>query len=290
MKFMLLLIWLLVAAQSENLPETIVVERGDLMPEGIEYDGERFLLSSMAEGTVYSVADDGTVTPFVQDDELIASLGLEVDAERLLVVGADLGVIEADAAGLAQLGIYDLLTGERLHLVDLGELAPTHKHFANDVAVDDEGNAYVTDSLAPVIYKVDPEGSASVLIEDERLLIDGFGGNGIVYHPDDYLIVGISGVELFKVPLENPEEMTVVKTGETIGADGMVWHPDGDLIVVSNGEVLALSSEDDWQAASVTRRARNHPASTAAIRAGEIYVIHPSAGSPESRIVRVTLE
>ena len=294
----LLFIGIRVQAQVANLPEMIVVERGDLMPEGIEYDAEkeRFLLSSMAEGHVYAVADDGTLTPLVQDAALIASLGLEIDGanKRLLVAGADLSIVDnPENKGTAQLGVYDLETGERLHLVDLGALLPNHRHLANDIALDDEGNAYITDSLAPAIYKVDTEGNASILVQDDRLLIDGFGGNGIVYHPDGYLIVGISGVELFKVPLENPEEMSMVETDQTIGADGMIWHPDGELIVVSNGDVLALVSKDNWQTATVTKISRNHPATTAALRDDEIFVIYPSYGSranPESRIVRVDLE
>lgn len=277
-----------VLAGTDNPPDRIRVERSDFFPEGIEYDaaGERFLLSSLVEGTVFAVADDGTLTPFIEDEDVLASVGLEIDEalNRLLVVAADATVsLESETMGAALLGIYDLETGERLHLVDLANLAPDVKHFANDVAVDDNGNAYITDSLAPLIYKVTPEGEASIFLEDDRLLIDGFGGNGIVYHPDGYLLVGISGVEVYKVPLDNPTDWTIVNTDEVISADGMLLHPNGDLIVVNQGSIVALTSEDEWETASVTSRSRNHPATTIAFRGDDIYAIYPES----AEIVRV---
>jgi hypothetical protein len=192
------------AAQGYQPPDRIRVRGENRDPEG-----ERFLLSSMAEGTVYEISYDGTTTLFVEDQELTASLGLEIDTanNRLLVVNADFEHSEN-----AYLGIYDFTTGERLRMVDLGALAPDHPHVPNDVALDSDGIAYVTDSLAPVIYQVDMDGNASILLEDERLLIEGFGGNGIVYHPDHYLLVGISGVELYKIPLDTPQDLTIVDT------------------------------------------------------------------------------
>lgn len=269
-------------------PDRIRVERDDFFPEGIEYDavGERFLLGSLAEGTVFAVTDDGALTPFIQDEDVLASVGLEIDEvlSRLLVVAADTNVsLESETMGAAQVGMYDLETGERLHLVDLASLAPDVKHFANDVAVDDDGNAYITDSLAPLIYKVTPQGEASIFLEDDHLLIDGFGGNGIVYHPDGYLLVGISGVEVYKVPLDSPADWTVVDTDEVIAADGMLLHLDGELIVVNQGSIVALTSEDDWETAQVTSRSPNHPATTITFRGDDIYAIYPES----AEIVRV---
>jgi sugar lactone lactonase YvrE len=282
MKTALLFFALILFAGSDTPPERIRLKQRDFMPEGIEYDARnaRFLLSSLAEGTVFAVADDGTVTPFIEDEALISSVGLEIDeaTNRLLVVNADATVsLESEHDGRALLGIYDLATGERLHMVDLGELAPENKHFANDVAVDDAGNAYVTDSLAPLLYKVTPEGEVSILLEDDALLIEGFGGNGIVYHPDGYLIIGISGVELYKVPLDAPDQWTVIETDEVVSADGMLLHPDGTLIVASQGSILALTSEGDWANAHVLDRARRHPATTITFCGDAVYAIHPES-------------
>ena len=161
------LITSLVHAGEESLPDRIEIERQDFDPEGIEYDAqtERFLLGSLAEGTVFAVADDGSLTPFIEDENLIASVGLEIDesTNRLLVVNADSAMFsDPEHKGGADLGIYDLATGEQFHFVNLDNLAPDYRHFVNDVAVDEAGNAYVTDSLAPVIYQVTPDGEASI--------------------------------------------------------------------------------------------------------------------------------
>jgi sugar lactone lactonase YvrE len=264
------------------------------MPEGIEYDSEReqFLVGSLTEGTISSISDAGTSTPFVADQALIASVGLEIDTrhQRLLVAVSDAAVFRDDTQGRALLGSYDLESGERQFMVDLGGLVPEYPHFANDVAVDDEGNAYVTDSYAPVIYKVDRLGNASVLLEDDRLLIDGFGGNGIVYHPTGSLIVGISGVSLYNIPLAYPEDLIVVETDEVISADGMIWHPDGSLIVVSGDEIVKLFSDDDWLTAEVVQRSRRHQATTVALRGEEVYAVYPRMSEPDAEtcdIVRV---
>lgn len=288
----LFLLGLPALVSAELPPERILLARQDLAPEGIEYDvqGGRFLISSMAEGTVFEVAEDGSLTPFIEDQDLIASVGLEIDEtqQRLLVVNADLN-INLDSAvqdqGAALLGSYDLTTGERLFMADLDDLVSGYNHFANDVALDAEGNAYVTDSLAPVIYQVTPTGEASVWLEDERLLIEGFGGNGLVYHPDGYLLVGVSGVALYKIPLDDPSTLSPVETPETIAADGMLLNEQGELIVVSDGSILTLSSPDEWASAQVVSRARNAPASTIAFCGEEIYALYPQ----RALIVRVQL-
>jgi sugar lactone lactonase YvrE len=270
------------AVAQENPPSRIQVRGENRNPEGLECDfpAQRFLLSSLAEGTVYAVDYEGNATPFIEDQNLVMSVGLQIDTEnnRLLVVNAD-----SDEGETAGLGIYDLTTGERQHLVDLSAIAVDYEHFPNDVAIDAEGTAYVTDSLAPVIYKVDIEGNASLLLEDERLLIEGFGGNGIVYHPDNYLLVGISGVELYRIPLDAPEDLSTVETRVTISADGMLLDEENNLIVVSQGSVMKLSSEDDWVSASRIANVTRHPAATAAFCGEDVFVIHPQSNA----IVRV---
>lgn len=281
-------------AQNEPLPDRIEFACVGRMPEGIEYDGERnqFLVGSLTEGTIFTVSDEGTFVPLIEDEALIASVGLEIDArrQRLLVAVSDAAIFRENTQGRALLGSYDLADGKPHFMVDLGELVPEYPHFANDVAVDDAGNAYVTDSYAPVIYKVDSNGSASVLLEDERLLIDGFGGNGIVYHPTGSLIVGISGVELYNIPLAHPEALFAIETSESVSADGMIWHPDGSLVVVSGDQIVKLVSEDEWITAVVVQRSRRHQATTVALRGEEVYAVYPRMAEPDTEtceIVRV---
>jgi sugar lactone lactonase YvrE len=100
----------------------------------------------------------------VQDERIPSVTGIEADeaTNRLLVAVTDL-----EKKGW--LGIYDLTTGDNLAFVDFVPLLPNDpEHFINDIAVDTAGNAYVTDSLAGVIYRVDPAGNATIFLEDER--------------------------------------------------------------------------------------------------------------------------
>src|SRR5690606_6582206 len=128
-----------------------------------------------------------SLTPVVQDPDLKASVGIEVDEERnrLLVANSDFAVIQGKGPGQAMLGIYDLESGERIAMVDLAAAGPkdAKTHFANDVAVGGDGSAYVTNSMARVVYRVDPENNVSVLLPNTFGKIEQFRFNGIEFHP-----------------------------------------------------------------------------------------------------------
>jgi len=236
-----------------------------LLPEGIEWDAAqgRFLVGSLSQGTIYSITpnEDGTaeIEALIEDEELMSTVGIEIDEEnnRLLVANSSADAF-GGGPGAAMLASYDLETGERIYLVDLAPLYESPTNFLNDVTVDDEGNAYGTNSFAPVLYKVTPEGDASILIEDEQLRGPFIGTNGIVFHPDGYLLVTNTGTQsLLKVTLGDEVTITPVEMDMPFGADGMILAEDGTLYAVSNltpttQSILSVVSEDDWETATVT--------------------------------------
>ena len=262
-------------------PATIVAERGGFIPEGIEYDttNGRILTGSLSEGSIFQIHNDGRVVTVVSDPDLVSSVGIEVDEprDRLLVANSDISSFQANSSGHAKLGVYDLTTGERIAMVDLaasiGDAPSDPAHFANDVAVGDDGTAYVTDTRMSVIYRVDMDYAASVLHR-----FDGVGPNGIVYHPSGYLLVA-GGATLWKVPLDDPAAaMQVMLPEEVPGQDGMVWTADGRLAIVSSSgnRVVALTSEDDWATAQLAGVATYEmQATTAAVVGDDVYVVHP---------------
>ena len=175
------------------------------------------------------------------------------------------------------LGVYNLTTGERIAMVDLAAVVDDPgdaAFFANDVAVADDGVAYVTDTRMNLIYRVDTAYEASVF---HRFEDDGPGPNGIVEHPAGYLLVA-RGDALWKVPLADPASATAVMLPEDIpGQDGMVWSA-GRLAIVSNSgnRVVALTSSDDWMTADLAGVAPYAPqATTAAVVGDDVYVVHP---------------
>jgi sugar lactone lactonase YvrE len=283
-----------------DLPQTIVAERGGFIPEGIEYDSTngRVLTGSLSEGTIFQIHSDGRVTPVVSDPDLLSSVGIEVDEprDRLLVANADRSVFQGGGAGQAKLGVYNLTTGERMAMVDLAAViadAPDDAvYFANDVAVGDDGTAYVTDTRMNVIYRVSPDYQASVLHRFEPA--EGVALNGIVYHPSGYLLVA-SAATLYKVPLDNPAQASQVTLPEEVpGQDGMLWTADGRLAIVSNSSnrVVALTSSDEWTTAQLAGVATYAvQATTAAAVGDDIYVVHPHfADQDPPSIERVTFQ
>ena len=214
----------------EDDSRRVTVASPALYPEGLEHNPKtgEFLLGSIRKGKVVAVAPDGAVRTLIEDERLRSVVGIRVDAARgrLLINNADYGVAErsepSDKFSTAALGIYDLETGAPLQYVNLSGLRLGENRFVNDLTVDAEGNAYVTDSLAAAIYKVTPAGEASVFLTHERFRGDGFNLNGIQYHRDGYLLVAKkSDGSLFKVPLDNPATFSEVSLPQPlVGTDG----------------------------------------------------------------------
>ncbi|MEO7732114.1 MAG: cupin domain-containing protein [Kofleriaceae bacterium] len=288
-------------------PATTVLNQPALFPESAAYDEQRgrFLVGSFREGGVYEVFPGGDVRAVVQDPRLVSVLGIAVDATRgrLLVTNADLGAARRSSpAGpktLAALGIYELASGAPIHYVDLGALLPKGNHLANGLTVDAEGNAYVTDSFSPVIYKVTPAGQPSVFLEDHAFEGVGIGLNGLAYHPDGYLlVVKKSDGKLFRVPVADSRRFTEVELPRPlIGADGVVIVNREQVVVISNetsgvvaNEAVALDSHDGWRTATITAvrpLGKVYPTS-GVIAHGTLFAMHSGlnqliAGTPAVR-------
>ncbi|WP_022824352.1 SMP-30/gluconolactonase/LRE family protein [Hymenobacter norwichensis] len=285
-------------------PNKITVPRAALHPEGIQYDdaNKRFFVSSRTEGRIGIVKDDSTYTQFADDAQLISTIGLNLDASRnrLLVAISDNNTNPARTnpatqRRLAALAIYNTTNGTRTSYVDLGSLRPMQNHFANDIAVDSQGNAYITDSLSPIIYIVTPQGLASVFLENAQLSGGtGFGLNGIVFHPDGYLLVAkANDGALFKVPISNPNSFSRVTTSQNLtGADGLLLTDNQTLLVVSGSQstVFRMSSSDGWANTSNSGSFATGAVSPTTItrRGNDAYVLYPyQPTSPRFAITKV---
>ena len=278
-----------------TLLETISISKQALFPESIQYNSitEKFIVGSFRNGEIYEIDKDGNSKSLVKDKRISSALGIQIDiaSNRLFVATADIGAsirpYQGGAKKLAALGIYNLSTGEPIHFVNLGVLRPASNHLANGVAVDTEGNAYITDSFSPVIYKVNAQGKASVFLENERFVTKGINLNGLIHHPDGYLIVAAKteGV-LFKIPLSNPESFSEIKLDrKIIGADGVTLVNGKDLIVVANRAVgvntdaaFAIRSNDGWKTAKVADEFKfgNVYPTTSVVKGSKIYALHSS--------------
>ncbi len=269
---------------SKKEPQSIKFTQTILYPEGVVYDpfNNYFLVSSITRGDVGIVNTNGSYTPFITDDALVSSIGLEIDKtrKRLLVANS------STTSSLAQLAIYNLNTGIRLNLVDLGGLLPGAPHFANDVAVDPEGNAYVTNSSSPVIFKVDVQGKATIFFQYASFatVAGQRGFNGIEYHPDGFLLVAFtSRNQIVKIPVNKSSAYSIVQLNAELNRpDGLLISKDGkQLIVVNNadgseGKVISFSSNNKWETAHATDTYKTGPVfpTTATADGKKVYTLY----------------
>jgi hypothetical protein len=273
----------------KTLPDVISFKKLALYPEGLEYDAKsnRFLVTSLHEGTVGTVTPDGHYQVLFQDSHMVSAIGLRIDMmrDRVLVCNSDPGASihtkKENQGKLAGLAVFQLSTGKLIKYIDLGSLSKDGGHFCNDIALDEKtGTAYATDSFSPIIYKIDAEYNASILLKNDRFIGKGFNLNGIVVK-DNYLVVAKDneGV-LFKVPLNDPEKFSEVKIPEKlVGADGLLWASDGSLIVIANAntnKVFKLTSSDNWASAKIVNSVTTGQvfATTGVDINSNIYVLH----------------
>lgn len=271
------------------LPDSIRFSKMALYPEGVDYDaaGNRFLVTSLHEGIVGAVSSDGSYTPVFQNPAMVSAIGIRIDAarDRVLVCNSDPGASihtkPESQRKLAGLAAFKLSTGELIKYIDLGGLADGGNHFCNDIALAADGTVYATDSFSPIIYKIDSDYNASILLQSDTFSGDGFNLNGIVVK-GDYLIVAKSNDGLlFKVPLADPSNYSEVMMDQSLnGADGMVLMSDGSLAVITNAnhKIYRLTTEDDWSSAKISASAEvaaEFPTTGVEVN-GALYVLHAS--------------
>lgn len=246
--------------------QNVAFNSNELYPEGIAYSKKQdvFFVSSLHYGKIGKVTRKGVYTEFITDKDLISSIGIHVNEKLnlLYVCVSDPGVsVTTNAATqmkLAKLIAYDLTTGKRKFVADLGALNTTGGNFANDVDFDAQGNTYVTNSASPIIYKVTKSGVASIFATSENWKKVGFNLNGIIVHPNGYLIVVQSNTgELYKVSIKNPTEINKINTDLIEGGDGVFLNNKNEIVVISNSkkEVFQLNSSDDFASAKVLKTA-----------------------------------
>jgi len=258
------------SADTATRPPQIIFTSNQAYPETASWSEKEkaFFVSSIRHGTVGKVTLDGKYTPFITDETLVSSVGVLADDNHntLWVINADSGVGDrtntATVGKLSGLAAYDETTGARRAYYDLGGMS-SGAHFANDIALDDVGNAYVSDSFAPNIFRIGVDGKASIFARNESFGEgNGFNLNGIAWHKDGFLIVGKwNSGELFRVNIADPTKVDKIELSESLkGADGFHLVDSQRLIVAQNlgaDRTVELVSTDGWKSAKVVRQLKS---------------------------------
>lgn len=280
-----------------TVPDVVSFKMPALYPEGVDWDAanKRFLVTSIHQGIVGSVTDDGVYKVFAQDPRMVSAVGIRIDAgrDRVLVCNADPGASKHSSpkttGKLAALAVFQLSTGKLINYVNLVE-GMEGGHFCNDIVIAKDGTAYISDSFSTMIHKVTLDYKTSVFIDNKKFSGKSFNLNGLVIK-DNYLLVNkFNDGTLFKIPLDKPDTFNQVKIDTKFdGADGMLWAPDGSLVLIANNsahggitegkatdKVVKLTSTDNWATAQVVKSADTGDvfATTGVVRDGQIYAVY----------------
>jgi hypothetical protein len=284
-----------IASVSESAKLSVIeMKVSNLYPESFDWDAKhnRFIVGSTTQGRLMTVTEAGIVEEFATVlkgvEEGVAIAGVRVDLVRNRV----LALVQTKEA--SALVAYDLDSKKRTLFVDLLEdeeeedfgIKSGRRALGQDVAVDNDGNAFVTNSRGNSIWKVSPDGSWRVFVELPKLpigvdspLSKAVTCNGIIHH-DGYLVVAqTNSGRLFWVRLSNKRVINVtINPAETLfpEAHGMVLRSDGSLVVLSSRTAWLLSTRDYWRSASLLDKVSlNEVTSGAAVKSDlRVFTIH----------------
>jgi sugar lactone lactonase YvrE len=258
------------------LAERYELSSPDSVPEGIAFDPvERmFYATSLQGGGITRIDATGAESVFHPADNRALVGGAKVDAERRLLWTCAQQVDGGDS----RVWVFDLTSAELTMEFFLGAISPNAS--CNDLVLDDEGIAYVTDPSNPNIYRLDAStGSAAIFATDPRFAdITGIslGLNGIAISPDGnaLIVAKFAPATLFRVSLPSAESIeTVALGGDALPAPDGLAVLAGDLYSVSDSNVSRVRPNADFSAAEVVNVPQVSGLSTATVAESQLYVI-----------------
>jgi Cu-Zn family superoxide dismutase len=229
----------------------------EVYPEGIAYDDATglFYTGSTTSGTVFQ-GDTGTgdVTVLSENDpNRVSAVGMKIDgAGHLIVAGGGTNLVS----------VLNAESGQPVSIFS-GAFETT---FLNDVAVAPNGDAYITDSMNPVLYRIAAEnieagGDLEQFVDFTGTVFEygepgSFNANGIVITDDGAyaIIVNTGAGQLFRVNLTSAsgDVSEIAIDGEpVVNGDGMALEGQ-TLYVMRNAIATVVRLELDTDLTTAT--------------------------------------
>jgi streptogramin lyase len=232
-----------------SIPDKSFPESLSSTPDGTLYVG------SLNLGGVVKVVPGGKATPLIPRGA--------ADSRSVLGVLADessgtLYICSNDMSGIGVRGPTDV-KGAFLKTFDLHTGAPKGSFafhdatsMCNDIAIGPDGAVYATDSFAPNVYRLSPDGTAFDIWATDRLLApakDGVGLDGIAFGPDgDLYVTQFIPAALFRIAVSDGKAgaVTALKPSRPLDhTDGMRAYGDGFLLIEGAGRLDRLTIKGD---------------------------------------------
>lgn len=230
-----------VTAQDDPRGAVITIPGERFFPEGITVDASgAFYIGSMEDGSVARVRPGmREAEPFIPagSNGLVSVLGLLADDARglLWVCSSDAG--NSLLTGTAPVGIksFQLETGDPVGSYDFPDGG-----FCNDLALDEAGSLYASDSWSPRILRLPADGDAlEVWVEDEQFGADQWSLNGLDVSGNSLYIVNQRAGLLFGVGIEPDGSAGPITQFTTSQA---LRNPDGLKVIGENRLLTAEGS------------------------------------------------
>jgi hypothetical protein len=210
----------------------LTVDRIGIIPEGLAYDaaGDRFFVSSVRTRTIFAVSRRAAAKPFATAPWGV--FGMTVDPKRgvLWATTSALPQVEGLAKedeGKAALLKISLRDGRVLATIPAPADGP---HHFGDVAVAADGEVFVSDSRAPVIYRVTGDSLAPV-VQGGFSNLQGIAPAGGILYVSDYS----KGLMAIDRRTGDVHWLRVPETASLLGVDGLYRLADGSLMATQNG-------------------------------------------------------
>jgi sugar lactone lactonase YvrE len=263
----------------------------DIFPEGVAVHHDTYYVTSFGTGNIFrGDLAEPTAKVFIPADGLGPPAGIKVIGDRLIVARSFGGNV----------GLYDRTTGDR---VARWSNVPGEITNVNDIAIAPNGDAYITDSDRPVLYRIPAAEleNPSAAVQDLPIFLEwagtsfphipgGINGNGIVATPDGkyVLVVHFDTGGLFRVRLSDKQVSQLDLGGYTLtGGDGMILTDENVLYVVRIHDALVAKIRLDaryqhGRLLSETSDETFHGPTTAATAGKRLLVVNSQFEGPPS--------
>lgn len=226
-------------------PDTrsVWLPEGFAYPNGIAFNDKGGLfVGSVVSGDIAVIElGERPEIRFREVEGRFAGTAIRYDPERetLWVSTPDFLGVERDGEIIRRphrLAVVDANSGDVQWTVEMPDAG-----FANDIALDGEGGAYITDTTLGYLYHVpEPGGPFNIVADGLESLTGAIGPAGLAVHESGDVFVGIySDGRLLRVrPGDDGREARVqeLDLDGTIGnPDGMAFAEDGRLLLIDGG-------------------------------------------------------